>query len=103
MKALGAYSNEVTTTPANVPAVGTVTNLVATPGNNSVQLNWDAVAGANGYHIERKTGANAYAEINNTTVTNNFLDNAANTPAPAGGAPVNGTTYMYRVRAYINY
>jgi fibronectin type 3 domain-containing protein len=84
-------SNQVSTIPAatgSVPAAPT--GLVATPGNNSVGLTWNASAGATGYSVYRGTSPGGEATTALATpATNSFTDTSA----------VNGTTYYYKVTA----
>ena len=72
------------------PALAAPTNLVATAGNASVALSWNAVTGADGYRITRRTSPSGtptqVADISGTSFTNTSL--------------VNGTTYYYDVVAY---
>jgi len=80
----GANSSEVTATPIAAP-----TGLVATPGNNHVQLSWTAVTGATGYDVQRSTtSGSGYASIA-TPGTNSHDDLTA----------FNGVTYYYIVKA----
>jgi hypothetical protein len=99
LKTYGAYSNEVQVTPAADAGVGTVTNLAALAGNNSVQLTWNAVAGAAGYEVERKQTSMAFQVIASNVVNATYIDSASTT-APINGAPQNGSSYVYRVRAF---
>lgn len=73
---------------AYVPPPAAPTGLVATPGNNTVSLSWDATSGATGYKVLRGTSTGVY------TVTNNV---AANTNFDA--TVVGGITYYYVVQA----
>ncbi|MFB9279897.1 fibronectin type III domain-containing protein [Cohnella cellulosilytica] len=62
-----------------------ITNLSAIPGDSSVILNWDHVAGATSYEILRSTSAGGpYTNIG-TASLNNFTDNSVE----------NGTAYYY--------
>lgn len=71
-----------------VPAPSAPTGLVATPGINSVGLNWDATSGATGYKVLRGTSTGVYNGTN-TTASNAYTDNAA----------IGGTQYFYVVQA----
>ncbi len=64
------------------------TELVATPGINSVSLSWNAVAAATGYKVLRGTSTGVYT-VTNTAASNSSFDNTA----------VGGTTYFYVVQA----
>lgn len=72
------------------PPLAAPANLVATAGNASVALSWNAVTGADGYRITRRTSPagtpTQIADISGTSFTNTSL--------------VNGTTYYYEVVAY---
>jgi hypothetical protein len=98
----GVYSNEVVVIP-NVPSFDTtpVMGLTATPSDGTVTLNWQPQATAVNYEIQRKSSAPgaAFQTIQTVGAVTQYVDNAANTPGIAGGAPVNGNTYTYRVRA----
>ncbi|MCX6878404.1 MAG: DUF6288 domain-containing protein [Verrucomicrobia bacterium] len=74
----------VTVVPLVQPA-----NLVATPGNNSVGLTWNASSGASGYKVKRATiSGGPYTTLGTPGVTS-YSDTAA----------TNGTTYYYVVSA----
>ena len=65
------------------------TNLVATPGNNTVGLTWTASIGATGYNAKRSlTNGGSYTALGTASGTS-YADNTA----------VNGTTYYYVVSA----
>ncbi|GIH08008.1 hypothetical protein Rhe02_60750 [Rhizocola hellebori] len=84
-------SNEVTVTPVNTGAAPpTPSGVTALAGNGSVQLNWNASAGATGYSVYRGTspGGQGATAIANPT-TNSYTDTAV----------TNGTTYYYKVTA----
>lgn len=72
-------------------SVPQVENLAAELVNNTAVLTWDAVAGADGYGVERSlTGAGSWTEIDDVA-TNTSTDTYT----------VADTGYDYRVRAYI--
>jgi hypothetical protein len=84
-------SNEVSVTPvATGTAPATPTGLVASAGNNSVGLSWNASAGATRYSVYRGTspGGEAATAVG-TPTTNSFTDTGV----------TNGTTYYYKVTA----
>jgi fibronectin type 3 domain-containing protein len=62
------------------------TSLIATPGVNSVSLNWNAASGATGYFVLRGTSSGTYT-VTNSTASTSYTDNTT-----AGG-----TTYYYVV------
>ncbi|MEX0980729.1 MAG: T9SS type A sorting domain-containing protein [Bacteroidales bacterium] len=68
-------------------------NLTATPGDQSVTLNWDdnTEADLKGYHLYRSlTSGSGYEKVNTTTITEStYYD----------GSLTNGTTYYYYVKA----
>lgn len=79
---IGAY--EYTTLPV------APTNLVATPGDASVSLQWDAVTQAIGYRVYQSLAAGGpYTEAGTTAQTNLTVTGLTN-----------GTTYYFIVRAY---
>lgn len=85
-------SSAVQFTPSIVP-VDPVTDLTAVPGNNSVTLQWTAVANATDYQIQHGTDANFVSGVSNlqTGSTSYTFSNL-----------VNGITYFYRIRAINN-
>jgi hypothetical protein len=91
------YSPEVVVTAGTTPSYAPPTNFSATPGDNSVALAWTLPNGATGVEISRKTGTGAYAVLATLGVSQAFNDTAG-TVGPAN-APVNGTTYTYKLRA----
>jgi fibronectin type 3 domain-containing protein len=84
-------SNEVTATPGTAPTVPVApASPAAYPGNNTVQLNWNASAGATSYAVYRGTTAGGEAATAaGTSTTNSFTDTGVS----------NGTTYFYKVTA----
>jgi beta-lactamase superfamily II metal-dependent hydrolase len=68
----------------------TPANLVATPGNAQISLNWDAVLGASGYNVKRSlVNGGPYSTIAPNIATNSYTDTGV----------VNGTHYYYVVSA----
>lgn len=85
----GPSSSPVTAMPQAPPAAPT--GLIATAGDQQVELIWDPVAGADGYKIYRGTSPNKETSAAMVVVTDtSFLD--ASLP--------NGPTFYYRVTAY---
>lgn len=82
----GADSTQKTITmPPSIP-----TGLGATPGNNSVSLNWTGASGATGYRVKRSTVSGSGYVIIGTTAT----------PTVAFTDPIiGGVTYYYVVTA----
>ncbi len=70
------------------PLPSVPTGLSATPGVNSVSLNWSAASGATGYKVLRGTSTGVYS-VTNTAASNSYNDATA----------VGGTTYFYVVQA----
>ena len=89
-----AYVNGTWTTPsASVsakPFSAIPQNLKATAGNKKVTLSWSAVSGATKYRLQRTTGS-SWSTISYPT-TASYTDTSV----------TNGTTYKYRVLAYVN-
>lgn len=82
-----ADSGEASGLPLIPPS--TPTQLVATPGNASVSLNWSASALAFTYRVRRSmTSGGPFADIGTTAATS-YVDSAVS----------NGTTYYYTVAA----
>ena len=82
-------SSEVNATPqaaVTIPAVPS--GLVATPGDTTVSLTWNAVSGATSYHVKRSTTSGAETQIAAPT-TNSFADTGL----------TDGTKYFYVVSA----
>jgi hypothetical protein len=70
-------------------ALAAPANVVATAASaTSVNLTWNAVAGATGYEIARSSGSGAFATVG-TPGTNSFPDHGA----------IGATAYLYKVRA----
>ncbi|MBQ8411169.1 MAG: fibronectin type III domain-containing protein, partial [Ruminiclostridium sp.] len=79
--AVSATPNAVDTIPKNVRAVG---------ANKRVTITWTAVTGATKYRVQRTTGT-SWTTVNYSTATT-YVDTDV----------INGTTYKYRVLAYVN-
>lgn len=62
---------------------------LVTPGNNSVSLTWNALAGVSSYSLERSTDSVSFSSIATGLGSTSFTDNTA----------LNGTLYFYRVVA----
>lgn len=95
VKATGAGGDSADSNPAIGTPIAAPTGLVATPGNNKVDLSWTAVPGATGYRVFRSTTNGAFSPSQpplGTSQTNSYPDNTAN----------NGTPYYYIVRATNN-
>lgn len=73
--------------------IDTPTTFVATPGDDSVSLNWDDVSGATGYSLER----GLEADYSDAIEIYNGATSAFNNTGLTGG-----TLYYFRVRAYQN-
>src|SRR6202451_3718138 len=65
------------------------TNLVATPGNAQVGLNWSASSGATSYNVQRSTTSGGPSTTIGSPTTNSYTDTGV----------TNGTTYYYVVSA----
>jgi len=77
----------------------TPTNLVATPGNADVSLDWTASAGASAYALYRGTSSGSETQIAYGIRGTSFTDTGLNDNLGSGHALTNGTTYYYEVRA----
>jgi fibronectin type 3 domain-containing protein len=78
------------TTPPPPPPLEAPTGLVATAGDSSVLVSWNAVSGATGYRVLRGTSSTGpYVQVADQ-VGRSYTDSGV----------VNGTTYYYVVRAY---
>jgi len=82
-------SSVVSSTPV-APAVGTPTQILATPGDSQVSLAWSAVDGASGYYIKRSTVNGGPYSLLNSTVGTSYIDTAVD----------NGIVYYYVVSAF---
>ena len=85
---VSAYSNEVNAVPAPPPAAPS--GLIATAGNGSVSLTWNAASGANSYKVKRGTvSGGPYTTLPAVVTGLAYTDTGL----------TNGTTYFYRVYA----
>jgi fibronectin type 3 domain-containing protein len=86
----GAGMGKARRNPVNYGSVpAQVTNLVATPGDTTVGLAWDAIGGATSYQVLRST----------TTGTEVYLATVSGAHAYTDNDVVNGTAYYYKVKA----
>ncbi|MBI3651642.1 MAG: fibronectin type III domain-containing protein [Acidobacteria bacterium] len=87
----GASTLNVAITVSNsAPAPGP-TNLTATPGVNSITLNWQNNVASNYIVIERKVGSGTFSQLTTVAATaTSYVDSSL----PAG-------TYTYRVRCFV--
>lgn len=65
------------------------TNLIATPGDSQVTLNWDAVTDATGYNVKRSITAGDPYDIIASNVSGTYVDSDV----------INGTAYYYVITA----
>ena len=89
-----AFNNEkqhstYNTTGIKIKRLSTPGGLDCNRSSNGLKVSWQAVAGANGYNVYRKTSGSGWKYIGKTTSLN-YTDKTA----------VSGTTYTYTVRAY---
>jgi uncharacterized protein (DUF1800 family)/fibronectin type 3 domain-containing protein len=77
--------------PAVAPPAVAPDNLSATPGNGTIQLTWNAVAGAASYRVFRASSGAAFGTTPIATVT---------TPGYLNSGLTNGTAYSYKVAAH---
>ncbi len=82
-----SYSDAVSATPT---ASTTPQNVKAVAGEGKVTITWSAVTGATKYRVQRTTGT-SWSSINYPTATS-YVDTSVTA----------GTTYKYRVLAYVN-
>ena len=73
----------------DLTAPGAPTNVVATPANNSVQLDWAVSPGATSYSVYRSTTSGAETLLQAGIGGNTFTDSTA----------VNNTLYFYQISA----
>lgn len=87
------YSSQVSAVPTVViPAPTTApSNVVATPSDTKITLNWNAVSGATGYRIFRGTTSGGQSSTPVGTVNGTSFGDAGLT---------NGTAYFYKVAAF---
>ena len=83
------YSSPLYTTVSAAEPVPPA-NVTATAGDNSVKISWSAVSGATKYRVQKTTGS-SWSTIVYPTATS-YTDTDV----------TNGTTYKYRVLAYVN-
>ena len=97
--AAGTYADTVTFTNTtsgvgknsgmSLAVIGTPANLVASPGNNAVNLTWSAASGATGYNVKRSPASGGpYTTLGSSGVTS-YTD----------ATVTNGVTYYYVVSA----
>ncbi len=76
---------------------GTTNNTLAAPtlaniynAERGVTIRWNAVSGASGYRVFRKSGNSSWIVVTNNTTSTTYTDNSVSS----------GTRYTYTVRAY---
>ncbi len=91
------------------PVQQKVTGLVATPGNQEVELSWDVYSSASYYKVYRSTVRDdiaTYRLIGTASLPPYTDDNPQNPPTPPSDPPLdpleNGQTYYYVVSAVVN-
>jgi fibronectin type 3 domain-containing protein/DNA-binding protein YbaB len=77
-------------TPPQAPAIAMPTGLLLSPGDQTVNISWNPVAGATGYNIY-------YGTAPGLTTASQHVQTATNSYQQSNLA--NGTTYYYRVSA----
>ena len=84
-------SGVVSATPSESGTVPPASNLIATAGDDSVSLNWDAINHAEFQYfaVYRGTNAQNLSLLANNITTNSYIDKTAE----------NGTSYVYQVEA----
>ena len=91
-----ANSNYTASTAATVTMLilpAATSSISLSSASTGVKITWKEVAGADGYYIYRGTSSNPFAQVTSgSTVT--YTDTNSKT---------SGTTYTYRVTAYMNY
>lgn len=87
---IGDYTGTITKTFDITPQAPAITGAVCT-GFNSARITWNAVANANGYILERKTGTGNFAQVAT-------LASGATSYEDTTGL-VTGETYYYRIVA----
>lgn len=87
---IGDYTGIITKTFDITPQAPAITGAVCT-GFNSARITWNAVANANGYILERKTGAGSFAQVATLASGVTFYEDTTGL--------VTGETYYYRIVA----
>jgi len=82
-------SNEASATPEAPPIPDPPTGLTATPGNEQVELNWNASSGATSYKVYRGTTSGDYDTVFPGITDTSYTDTGL----------TNGVTYYYAVTA----
>jgi len=94
--AVGAVEDEDDTSDEDPSAsVETPQGLQATATDNAVELEWDGVDGATGYHVYRSTAS--FTDLGEATTVSG--DSPVSEASYADDTAANGTTYYYRVTA----
>jgi autotransporter-associated beta strand protein len=90
VNANGVSTNSLEASATTQPLPAMPAGVMATPGNLSVQVQWNAAAYAASYNVKRSTtSASGYFTIASNVMTAGFLDTGL----------TNGTTYYYVVSA----
>ncbi len=93
-------SNEATVTPAAPAAAPTVT-LAGTPGNNRVDLSWNALTGATAQRVFRRTAQSTFAQIATVAPGTTVYADIKGATQSNSNDPSNGFTYTYKVEVDI--
>jgi fibronectin type 3 domain-containing protein len=93
--AVSADEEDADASSGEAPAMDAPSGLAAVAADGTVELAWDGVDGAAGYHVYRGTAS--FTDLGEATTVSG--DSPLSEASYADDTAANGTTYYYRVTA----